>query len=78
MSHVNLIEQSQRVYFIEKLKELLISYRGFSKSEKNYGLQNLNQLVGTKGELDLFVSKFYEKFSIDMKPFLIESKLIRG
>jgi len=78
MSHINLIEDSQRVSFMEKLKQLLMSYKGFTKSEKNYGIKHLNELVGAKGELDTFVTKFYEKFSINIEPFLIESKLIRA
>jgi len=70
------MSREEKANYIEKLRNELQSYRGFTQSEKNYAHTHLPTWVATKGELDIFIKKISEKFSIDIQPFLFDSKFI--
>ncbi|HHD81944.1 MAG TPA: hypothetical protein ENK82_01265 [Campylobacterales bacterium] len=70
------MSQQEKAYLIEKLRNRLQAYRGFTQPEKNYAHTHLPSWIGTQGELTLFIQKFSEKFALDIKPFLLENKFI--
>lgn len=70
------MSQQEKAFFIEKLRNALQAYRGFTQSEKNYAHTHLPTWIGTKGELNVFVQHFSEKFSLDVKPFLCENQFL--
>ena len=70
------MSRQEKANFIEKLRNAVQSYRGFTQIEKCYAHKHLPEWIGKKGELDIFIKKFSERF-IDVQPFLIETKLIK-
>ena len=69
------MSREEKANFIEKLRNAVQSYRGFTQIEKCYAHEHLPQWIGKKGELDTFIKKFSER-SLDVQPFLIETKFI--
>ncbi len=61
---------------IEILQTEIPNYRGFTKSEKEYGLSHLTEWVPENGRLDTLIEKFSEK-SLDIKPFLEQIELLK-
>ena len=70
------MSREEKANYIEELRNALQSYRGFTQSEKNYAHTHLPTWVTTKGELDIFIKKISEKFSINIQPFLFDNKFI--
>jgi len=70
------MSRQEKANFIEYLRNALQSYQGFTQSEKNYAHTHLPTWIGSKGELDTFIQKFYEHFSLDIRPFLFDKKLM--
>jgi len=54
---------------IELIEKELPNYNGLTKSEKDFGLQHLNEWIPENGYLDTLIDKFSEK-SLDITPFL--------
>ena len=71
------MSRQEKMLYIEKLRNALQSYRGFTQIEKNYAHLHLPNWIETKGELDVFMKKFSEKFSIDVRPFLFDLKITK-
>ena len=71
------MSRQEKASYIEQLRNALQSYRGFTQIEKNYAHLHLPTWIGTKGELDTFIKKFSEKFTLDVHPFLYDSKFIK-
>jgi len=71
------MSRQEKMLYIEKLRNALQSYRGFTQLEKNYAHLHLPTWIGAKGELELFIKKFSEKFSIDVQPFLFDMNLTK-
>jgi len=71
------MSRQEKMLYIEKIRNKLQSYRGFTQIEKNYAHLNLPSWIETKGELDTFIKKFSEKFSLNIQPFLFDSNLIK-
>ena len=71
------MSRQEKMLYIEKLRNALQSYRGFTQIEKNYAHIHLPNWIETKGELDVFMKKFSEKFSIDVRPFLFDLKITK-
>jgi len=69
------MSRQEKAIYIEKLRNALQSYRGFTQIEKNYAHLHLPNWIETKGELDVFMKKFSEKFSINVQPFLFDLKI---
>ncbi|SFV70557.1 hypothetical protein MNB_SV-13-1332 [hydrothermal vent metagenome] len=65
----------EKEIFIEKLRNAVESYQGFTQTEKCYAQKHLPEWIGKEGELDTFIQKFSER-SLDIKPFLNEIELI--
>jgi len=70
------MSQQEKAYLIEKLRNALQAYKGFTQPEKNYGHTHLPSWIGSRGELNLFIQKFSEKFALDIRPFLFEEKFV--
>jgi len=70
------MSRQEKANFIEKLRNAVQLYRGFTQNEKNYAHLHLPQWIGSKGELDLFIQKFSEQ-SLDIQPFLYENRFIK-
>ncbi|NOZ90150.1 MAG: hypothetical protein GXO60_02570 [Epsilonproteobacteria bacterium] len=60
--------------YIETICDAIKSYKGFTTSEKEYGLQNIHKWIEENGNLDTFIKKFSE-ISLDINPFISEYKL---
>ena len=71
------MSRQEKAIYIEQLRNALQSYRGFTQLEKNYAHLHLPSWVGAKGELDTFIKKFSERFSLNVQPFLSEINLIK-
>jgi hypothetical protein len=61
---------------IEILQNELPKYAGLTKSEKNYGLSNLDKWIPENGRLEVLIEKFAEK-SLNIKPFLEQVDLLK-
>ena len=70
------MSHQEKNYYIESLRNALQSYRGFTQIEKNFAHLHLPTWIGAKGELDTFIQKFSEHFSLDVKPFLSEKRFM--
>ena len=70
------MSRQEKANFIEYLRNALQSYKGFTQIEKNYAHMHLPEWIGKKGELDTFIQKFSEKFSLDIQPFLFDKKVM--
>ena len=66
------MSRQEKANFVEMLRNALQSHRGFTQIEKNYAHLNLPEWIGPKGEVDLFIKKFAEHFSLDVQPFLFD------
>jgi len=71
------MSHQEKTNYIEHLRNQLQSYRGFTQIEKNYAHLYLPVWIEARDEFDTFINKFFEKFSLDIKPFLIEKNLIK-
>jgi len=71
------MSRQEKASYIEKLRNALQSYKGFTQIEKNYAHLHLPTWIGAKGELDVFMKKFSEKFSIDVQPFLFDLQITK-
>ena len=71
------MSHQEKAVYIEKLRNALQSYRGFTQIEKNYAHLHLPTWIKAKGELDTFIKKFSEHFSLDVRPFLFDSMLLK-
>lgn len=69
------MSHEEKANFVEKIRNALLSYKGFTQKEKHYADVNLNRWIGAQGELDLFIKKFSE-ISLDVRPFLFEKQLM--
>jgi hypothetical protein len=69
------MSRQEKANFIEELRNALQSYQGFTQSEKNYAHIHLPEWIGAKGELDMFIQKFSERFDLNIKPFLFDKKM---
>jgi len=65
------MSRQEKANFIEYLRNTLQSYQGFTQIEKNYVHTHLPKWIGSKGELDTFIQKFYEQFSLDISTFSV-------
>ena len=70
------MSHQEKNYYIESLRNALQSYRGFTQIEKNFAHLHIPTWIGAKGELDMFIQKFSEHFSLDVRPFLSENKFM--
>jgi hypothetical protein len=70
------MSRQEKANFIEKLRNAVQSYRGFTQVEKCYAHKHLPEWIGKRGELDTFIRKFSER-SLDVQPFLRETKFIQ-
>jgi len=71
------MSHQEKAIYIEQLRNALQSYRGFTQAEKNYAYVHLPSWIGERGELDTFIKKFSERFSLNVQPFLSEINLIK-
>jgi len=71
------MSHQEKVNYIEQLRNLLQSYKGFTQIEKNYAHLHLPMWIEARDEFDTFIKKFSEKFSLDIQPFLFENKLLK-
>ena len=71
------MSHTEKMNFIENLRNAIQSYQGFTPLEKLYGQTNLYQSVGSNGSLDLLIKKFSD-ISLDIRPFLEEKNLIKA
>lgn len=60
--------------YIETICNAIESYRGFTTSEKAYGLKHIHNWIEDNGNLDTFIKKFSE-ISLDINPFISELRL---
>jgi len=67
-----IMSRQEKANFIEELRNALQSYQGFTQNEKNYAHTHLPEWIGAKGELDIFIQKFAERFSLNIHPFLFD------
>ena len=65
----------EKVNHIEHLRHAIQSYRGFTQSEKSYGLKHLSDWTEQSNGLDTFIKKFSER-SLDVRPFLLENRFL--
>ncbi|RUM69252.1 MAG: hypothetical protein DSZ07_04990 [Sulfurovum sp.] len=70
------MSRQEKEILIEKLRNAIQSYPGFTQVEKGYAHKYLPEWIGKKGELDMFIEKFSERH-LDVQPFLIETKFIK-
>ena len=68
------MSREEKASYIETLRSALQSYRGFTQNEKNYAHTHLPALIGAKGELETFIERISEKFSLNIQPFLSANK----
>ena len=54
---------------IELITKELPKYNGLTKSEKDFGLEHLEEWIPQTGHLETMINKFSEK-SLDITPFL--------
>lgn len=71
------MSHQEKTFYIEKLRNALQSYRGFTQPEKNYAHTHLPSWVGQNGELNQFIKNFSEKFALDVQPFLRQAQLVK-
>jgi len=69
------MSHQEKMNFIQNLRTAIQSYKGFTSSEKTYGLTNIQNWIGANGSLELFIQKFSD-ISLDIKPFLIDKKIL--
>ncbi|NOZ90705.1 MAG: hypothetical protein GXO60_05390 [Epsilonproteobacteria bacterium] len=69
------MSNQERLNYKEILSKEILSYKGFTTREKQFGLSNLD-LVDENGNIDKFVEKF-EELSLDIRPFIQERGLSR-
>jgi len=70
------MSREEKANFIECLRNAIQSYQGFTQIEKNYAHIHLPEWIGTKGELETFIQKFSEKFSLNIHPFLFDKHIL--
>ena len=70
------MSREEKANYIEELRNALQAYKGFTQFEKNYAHKHLPTWITTKGELDIFIKKISEEFSINIQPFLFDNKFI--
>jgi len=73
----NIMSRQEKTEYIEQIRNLLQSYNGFTQIEKNYAHLHLPTWIEAKHEFDTFIHKFAEKFSLDIRPFLLEKELLK-
>jgi hypothetical protein len=71
------MSQQERSSYIEAIYNAIKSYQGFTSSEKEYGLHNIQECIDCDGNLDTLIKKFAQ-ISLDIQPFLVEKQLIRA
>ncbi len=71
------MSQQERASYIETICNAIRSYKGFTSSEKEYGLQNIHECVDCDGNLDNLIQRFAQ-ISLDIRPFLVEKQLVRA
>jgi hypothetical protein len=71
------MSRQEKANLIEKLRNAVQSYRGFTQAEKCYAHKHLPEWVGKKGELNIFIEKFSER-DLDVQPFLREKEFIKN
>jgi len=71
------MSQQERTSYIETICNAIKSYQGFTSSEKEYGLNNIQECIDCNGNLDTLISKFAQ-ISLDIRPFLREKQLVRA
>jgi len=69
------MSNQERLNYKEILSKEILSYKGFTRGEKQFGLSNLN-LIDEDGNIDKFIEKF-EEISLDIRPFIKERGLAR-
>jgi len=69
------MSNQERLNYKDILGKEILSYAGFTRREKQFGLANLS-LVTEDGELDEFIKKF-EEISLDIRPFIQDRGLAR-
>ncbi len=67
----------EKANYIETICNAIESYRGFTTSEKAYGLKYVHQWIEDNGNLDTFIKKFSE-ISLDINPFISEYNLLKN
>jgi len=60
---------------IISISNAIDSYKGFTKGEKAYAIEHLEEWLGETCNLDQLINNFSE-LSLDAKPFLEDSGLI--
>jgi hypothetical protein len=70
------MSHQEKMSFIKSFRIAIQSYKGFTYSEKLYGVNHIDNWIGKDGNLDIFVEKFSER-SLDVHPFLAEARLSR-
>jgi len=71
------MSHQEKTSYIEELRNLLQSYKGFTQIEKNYAHLHLPSWIEARNDFDMFINKFSEKFSLDIRPFLFENNLLK-
>jgi len=71
------MSHDEKMNFIERLRQAIQSYQGFTSAEKDYGQTNLYQSVDSNGNLDGLIQRFAE-LSLDIRPFLKEQNFINA
>ena len=69
------MSNQERINTLTSLRYAIEEYQGFTKSEKEYALTNLDSWLGLECRVHVFVEKFAE-ISLDVTPFLKERNFI--
>ncbi len=71
------MSQQERASYIETICNAIKAYKGFTSSEKEYGLNNIHECIDCNGNTETLIQKF-AKISLDIRPFLTDQHLIRA
>ena len=71
------MSNQETINYKETICREIQSYKGFTSSEKEFGMENVKELVDESGNLDGLINKF-EEISLDIRPFISERELARA
>jgi hypothetical protein len=68
------MSQQEKNSYVEMICTAIQSYKGFTRSEKEFAQENMHQWIDNNGSLNMLIEKFSE-LSLDIRPFIQEKKL---
>jgi len=69
------MSNQERLNYKDTIGKEILSYRGFTTKEKQFGLSNLH-LINENGNINRLIEKF-EEISLDIRPFIQDRGLTR-